>query len=33
MFRRKWSGLPKDAVFPSDLKGLGFVNLLLLLMH
>ncbi|KAL7962335.1 hypothetical protein V8C34DRAFT_311192 [Trichoderma compactum] len=27
MFRRLWSGLPKDASFPSDLKGLGyFVN-------
>ncbi|KAG8407401.1 hypothetical protein J3459_010680 [Metarhizium acridum] len=27
MFRRHWSGLPKDAAFPSDLKGLGyFVN-------
>ncbi|KAK2590396.1 hypothetical protein QQS21_011918, partial [Conoideocrella luteorostrata] len=27
MFRRHWSGLPKDAEFPSDLKGLGyFVN-------
>lgn len=25
MFRRFWSGLPKDATFPSDLKGLGFV--------
>ncbi|QYT04508.1 hypothetical protein H0G86_011412 [Trichoderma simmonsii] len=27
MFRRLWSGLPKDASFPSDLKGLGyFIN-------
>ncbi|KAM4065552.1 putative arb2 domain-containing protein [Hirsutella rhossiliensis] len=27
MFRRHWSGLPKDPVFPADLKGLGyFVN-------
>ncbi|KAM0245487.1 hypothetical protein ACHAQJ_010547 [Trichoderma viride] len=27
MFRRLWSGLPQDASFPSDLKGLGyFVN-------
>lgn len=27
MFRRHWSGLPKDASFPSDLAGLGyFVN-------
>ncbi|CAM1506302.1 Fc.00g059430.m01.CDS01 [Cosmosporella sp. VM-42] len=27
MFRRNWSSLPKDASFPSDLKGLGyFVN-------
>ncbi|KAK4074486.1 uncharacterized protein Triagg1_5082 [Trichoderma aggressivum f. europaeum] len=27
MFRRLWSGLPKDASFPTDLKGLGyFVN-------
>ncbi|KAG6113349.1 hypothetical protein E4U14_001748 [Claviceps sp. LM454 group G7] len=27
MFRRLWTGLPKDAVFPADLKGLGyFVN-------
>ncbi|KAM0521790.1 hypothetical protein ACHAPE_002351 [Trichoderma viride] len=27
MFRRLWSGLPPDAKFPSDLKGLGyFVN-------
>ncbi|KAK5991249.1 hypothetical protein PT974_09527 [Cladobotryum mycophilum] len=27
MFRRHWSGLPKDVSFPSDLKGLGyFVN-------
>lgn len=25
MFRRLWSGLPPDAKFPSDLKGLGFV--------
>ena len=23
MFRRLWSGLPKDPDFPSDLKGLG----------
>lgn len=27
MFRRHWSGLPKDASFPSDLAGLGFVTL------
>ncbi|KAI1181147.1 Arb2 domain-containing protein [Nemania sp. FL0916] len=27
MFKRKWSALPKDAQFPSDLKGLGyFIN-------
>ncbi|KAI8680011.1 hypothetical protein NCS57_00280800 [Fusarium keratoplasticum] len=27
MFRRRWSGLPKDASFASDLEGLGyFVN-------
>ncbi|KAK7433234.1 hypothetical protein QQZ08_000170 [Neonectria magnoliae] len=27
MFRRNWSGLPKDVSFPSDLAGLGyFVN-------
>ncbi|KAF4978763.1 hypothetical protein FZEAL_4908 [Fusarium zealandicum] len=27
MFRRRWSSLPKDASFPSDLAGLGyFVN-------
>ncbi|KAG5972973.1 hypothetical protein E4U56_005459 [Claviceps arundinis] len=27
MFRRLWTGLPKDVVFPADLKGLGyFVN-------
>ncbi|KAK6839668.1 hypothetical protein PG987_005534 [Apiospora arundinis] len=27
MFRRLWSGLPKDPEFPSDLKGLGyFIN-------
>ncbi|KAG5976041.1 hypothetical protein E4U58_006376 [Claviceps cyperi] len=27
MFRRHWTGLPKDAVFPADLEGLGyFVN-------
>ncbi|OLN96561.1 hypothetical protein CCHL11_00734 [Colletotrichum chlorophyti] len=27
MFRRRWSGLPKDPIFSSDLKGLGyFVN-------
>ncbi|KAM0283511.1 hypothetical protein ACHAQH_002462 [Verticillium albo-atrum] len=27
MFRRKWSGLPRDPVFPSNLKDLGyFVN-------
>ncbi|KAL6404928.1 hypothetical protein AUP68_11764 [Ilyonectria robusta] len=27
MFRRHWSGLPKDASFPSDLAGLGyFIN-------
>lgn len=26
MFRRHWSGLPKDAAFPSDLKGLGCVS-------
>ncbi|KAK8099279.1 arb2 domain-containing protein [Apiospora kogelbergensis] len=27
MFRRLWSGLPKDPDFPSDLKGLGyFIN-------
>ncbi|UKZ56730.1 hypothetical protein TrVGV298_010571 [Trichoderma virens] len=27
MFRRLWSGLPKDASFPSDFKGLGyFIN-------
>ncbi|KAL7910216.1 Arb2 domain-containing protein [Trichoderma velutinum] len=27
MFRRLWSGLPKDASFPSDLRGLGyFIN-------
>ncbi|KAI1392340.1 Arb2 domain-containing protein [Hypoxylon trugodes] len=27
MFRRKWSGLPADPQFPSDLEGLGyFVN-------
>ncbi|KAM0323139.1 hypothetical protein ACHAQA_008989 [Verticillium albo-atrum] len=25
MFRRKWSGLPKDAVFPSNLKDLGYL--------
>ncbi|KAH7161276.1 hypothetical protein EDB81DRAFT_924686 [Dactylonectria macrodidyma] len=24
MFRRHWSGLPKDASFPSDLAGLGY---------
>jgi hypothetical protein len=23
MFKRLWSGLPEDPVFPSDLKGLG----------
>lgn len=28
MFRRHWSGLPKDATFPSDLKGLGFVSII-----
>lgn len=27
MFRRKWSGLPKDPSFPFDLKELGyFIN-------
>ncbi|KAI0393396.1 Arb2 domain-containing protein [Xylariaceae sp. FL0594] len=27
MFKRKWSGLPPDPVFPNDLKGLGyFIN-------
>ncbi|PNY22895.1 Arb2 domain-containing protein [Tolypocladium capitatum] len=27
MFRRHWSGLPKDPSFPADLKGLGyFIN-------
>lgn len=27
MFRRKWSGLPEDHVFPEDLEGLGyFIN-------
>ncbi|KAI1809898.1 Arb2 domain-containing protein [Poronia punctata] len=27
MFKRKWSGLPLDPVFPNDLKGLGyFIN-------
>ncbi|ROW16405.1 hypothetical protein VPNG_02784 [Cytospora leucostoma] len=24
MFRRRWSGLPEDPVFPADLKGLGY---------
>jgi len=24
MFRRRWSGLPKEAEFSPDLKGLGF---------
>jgi hypothetical protein len=27
MFRRRWSGLPADPVYPSDLKELGFVLL------
>ncbi|GAB0140747.1 hypothetical protein EsHS_00001360 [Epichloe bromicola] len=26
MFRRLWPGLPKDAEFPSDLEGLGYVT-------
>ena len=29
MFRRNWAGLPKDASFPSDLKGLGFASQIL----
>ena len=27
MFRRLWTGLPKDVSFPSDLKSLGLVYL------
>lgn len=26
MFRRLWPALPKDAEFPSDLEGLGYVT-------
>lgn len=27
MFRRKWSGLPRDYLFPSNLEDLGyFIN-------
>ncbi|PHH91677.1 hypothetical protein CDD83_10762 [Cordyceps sp. RAO-2017] len=27
MFRRHWSGLPRDVSFPADLEGLGyFIN-------
>jgi len=25
MFRRRWSALPADPVYPSDLKQLGYV--------
>lgn len=28
MFRRRWSGLPADPVFPADLKTLGYALLI-----
>ena len=27
MFRRLWSGLPKDPLFVSDLKALGYTTI------